>query len=513
VVDDSDFGRADPMSAPKSIEFVKKSDKVQKTGFFGSFRDTRATPATAWIGPLLTASENRCTLRWMQRVPADARLSWLPLALLDATILLAAGASAAWLRFGSYFFPAELANILDHPGFILYAVLIQLGLATTFDLYRPQGWRAKDYVLIRMAALAVSLAVALAVGVYLVMPWRFGRGLLLLTLLQSLPLQTAVRFLWLAVAERPRPRRAAVIGDGPIIDALENELEGRRTAPFQVVAHIRSPDGSPPDEVTPECLDGIDLVVVASLVHDATADRLAALNFRGTTVLDAAGAYAALTGRIPVRQVDSRWFIATGDFSTIATSPFHHVQRFLDVVTAAGLLILTSPILLLAAAATLVSSGTPVLYRQTRLGRYGEPFVLTKLRTMREAADGNGPEFAEANDRRVLPVGRLLRRWRIDELPQLFNVIRGNMSLVGPRPERPEVAERLERDIPFYAFRYSVRPGLTGWAQVNMPYAADTEDHIAKLEYDLYLLRHYGPAMYGIVLLRTVGALVFRPGR
>jgi lipopolysaccharide/colanic/teichoic acid biosynthesis glycosyltransferase len=449
----------------------------------------------------------------MQRVPADTRLTWLPLALLDAAILLASGVGAAWLRFSSYDFPAELAKILDHPGFILYAVLVQLGLATTFDLYRPQSWRTRDYVMLRIAALAVSLSVALAVGVYLVLPWRFGRGLLVLTLLQSLPLQTAVRFLWLAIAELPQPRRAAVIGDGPIVDALEHELARRRTPPFQIVAHLRSPDGSPPEEVTPESLDGIDLVVVASLVHDSTADRLAALNFRGTTVLDAAGAYAALTGRIPVRQVDSRWFIATGDFSTIATSPFHHVQRFLDVVVAAGLLIVASPVLLLAGAAVLVTSGPPVLYRQVRLGRYGRGFVLLKLRTMRHAEDASGPEFAEVNDRRVLPVGRLLRRWRIDELPQLLNVIRGDMSLVGPRPERPGVAERLEQQIPFYAFRYSVRPGLTGWAQVNMPYAADTEDHMAKLEYDLYLLRHYGPAMYGIVLLRTIGALVFRPGR
>ena len=449
----------------------------------------------------------------MQRVPADTRLTWLPLALLDAAILLASGVGAAWLRFSSHDFPIELAKILDHPGFILYAVLVQLGLATTFDLYRPQSWRTKDYVMLRIAALAVSLSVALAVGVYLVLPWRFGRGLLVLTLVQSLPVQTAVRFVWLAIAELPQARRAAVIGDGPIIDALEHELARRRTPPFQIVAHLRSPDGSPPEGVAPESLDGIDLVVVASLVHDSTADRLAALNFRGTTVLDAAGAYAALTGRIPVRQVDSRWFIATGDFSTIATSPFHHVQRFLDVVVAAGLLIVASPVLLLAGAAVLVSSGPPILYRQVRLGRYGRRFVLLKLRTMHHAETTDGPEFAEVNDRRVLPVGRLLRRWRIDELPQLLNVIRGEMSLVGPRPERPEVAERLERQIPFYAFRYSVRPGLTGWAQVNMPYAADTEDHTAKLEYDLYLLRHYGPAMYGIVLLRTIGALVFRPGR
>jgi lipopolysaccharide/colanic/teichoic acid biosynthesis glycosyltransferase len=132
---------------------------------------------------------------------------------------------------------------------------------------------------------------------------------------------------------------------------------------------------------------------------------------------------------------------------------------------------------------------------------------------MKRGSDDNGPIFAEKNDSRVLPAARLLRRWRIDELPQLYNVLRGEMSLVGPRPERPEVADDLERLIPFYAFRYSVRPGITGWAQVHLPYCATTADHLAKLEFDLYHLRHYGPAMYAIVLIRTLGALVFRPGR
>ena len=172
---------------------------------------------------------------------------------------------------------------------------------------------------------------------------------------------------------------------------------------------------------------------------------------------------------------------------------------------------LTSPLLVLAAAGILLSNGTPVLYRQQRLGRFGRPFTLYKLRTMRKTAEENGPRFSNANDSRVFPIGRFLRRWRIDELPQLINVLRGEMSLVGPRPERPELAAELEREIPFYAFRYSVRPGLTGWAQVQFPYCSEPEEHQVKLEFDLYSLRHHGPALYVIVLLRTLGALVFPP--
>jgi len=450
----------------------------------------------------------------MQRITVRDLRTKLLLAESDALILLIAGLAAAWIRFGSAGFGQELDQILRHPGFIVYAVLAQLGLATTFDLYRPASWRTPDYVLARTAALAVTLAAALALGVYLVEPWRFGRGLLAITLVLSLPCQVLLRYIWLKVTASPLSRSAVIIGDGPIVGALRKELEQRPNPPFRISHHLPAPGSGAIHSLESIDPHDVDLVIVAQLADgDPTIDRLSALNFKGTTVVDAAGAYASLTGRIPVRQVDSRWFIATGDFSSIATSPFHYLQRFFDLFAASILLMLTSPIMLAAAVAVLVSDGLPIIYRQKRLGRYGREFELFKLRTMKHGSDVKGPTFAADKDPRVSRVGRLLRRWRIDELPQLVNVLRGEMSLVGPRPERPDVATRFEKKIPFYAYRYSVRPGLTGWAQIHLPYCARTEDHFEKLEFDLYAVRHHGPAMYAIVLLRTLGAIVFRPGR
>ena len=447
----------------------------------------------------------------MQEIADNRRPAQVLLILIDAAILLAAGLAAAWIRFGAEDFSHELGQILDHPGFIAYAILVQLGLATTFDLYRPESWHTRDYVLARMAALGISLAAALALGTYLVLPWRFGRGLLAITLVLSLPIEALLRVTWIAISKLPPSRRALAIGEGPIVGALEEVLAERTSPPFRIVRHLPTPNGTEGSGLTSDDLDGIDLVIVAQLEDDETADRLAALNFRGTAVMDSAGAYAALTGRIPVRQVDSRWFIATGDFSSLATTAFHQVQRFLDVIVATSLLVLTSPLLLLAAIAILLTDGWPVLYRQTRLGRFGRGFTVYKLRTMQRSAEVDGPQFSKDKDERVLAIGRVLRRWRIDELPQLVNVLRGQMSLVGPRPERPELAVQLEKEIPFYAFRYSVRPGLTGWAQVHFPYSAEPEEHLVKLEFDLYSLRHHGPALYAIVLLRTLGALIFPP--
>ncbi len=431
----------------------------------------------------------------------------------DALAVVGAGILAAWIRFPSHLFSESIREIVAHPWFVISVIGAVWALSTTFDLYRPEAWPTLDRLMVRLAALAVTLPVAIALFVYAVPPWRFGRGLLVLTVLLTLAGSALVRMYWRARAVHWVPRPAVVIGHGPVVESLSEELEHHPAPPFRIVRRLEElPEDTDPESVR-SALGGAELVIVAQLADPETWDRLAALNFSGTTVIDAPGAFAQLTGRIPIRQVDARWFIASGDFTAVSTSAFHHVQRFLDLVGASLLLLLALPVFTAAALAVLLTSGRPILYRQERLGRFRRPFTLFKLRTMSRDAEKDGPRFAASNDSRVLPVGRFCRRWRIDEIPQLLNVIRGEMSLVGPRPERPEVARELERLIPFYAFRYSVRPGITGWAQVNHNYCVWPEDHALKLEYDLYSLRHHGPGLYALVLLRTLGALVFRPGR
>jgi len=340
----------------------------------------------------------------MQGIAGSRRPTQFLLVAGDALILMAAILAATWVRFGSETFGEELGRIFDHPGFLAYAVLAQVGLATTFNLYNPESWRSKEILPVRLAALALTLGVALALGVYFVMPWRFGRGLLALTVFVALPIEGMIRYLLISGRAQPGPSRALLIGDGPIVGALEEELSRQPSPPIRIVRHLGASEASENGILEKEKFDEIDLVIIAALADEITTDQLAALNFRGTTVVDSAGAYAALTGRIPVRQVDSRWFIATGDFSSLATSGFHYVQRFLDVLIATGLLILTAPILVLAAGAILVFEGRPVLFRQTRLGRFGQPFVLNKLRTMRLDSEEKGPQFSSRDDDRVTPL-------------------------------------------------------------------------------------------------------------
>jgi lipopolysaccharide/colanic/teichoic acid biosynthesis glycosyltransferase len=188
------------------------------------------------------------------------------------------------------------------------------------------------------------------------------------------------------------------------------------------------------------------------------------------------------------------------------------LKRSGDVLVAALLLLLSSPLLLAAALLIRLQDGGPVFYRQKRSGLYGKPFQIAKLRSMRLDAERLGARWAERGDPRITPLGRWLRKWRIDELPQLWAVLRGDMSLIGPRPERPEFEDALEQAIPHYRLRHWLRPGLSGWAQVCHPYGASVEDARQKLSYDLYYLRNANVLLDGLILLKTMRLVALARG-
>jgi lipopolysaccharide/colanic/teichoic acid biosynthesis glycosyltransferase len=185
-------------------------------------------------------------------------------------------------------------------------------------------------------------------------------------------------------------------------------------------------------------------------------------------------------------------------------------KRAVDLAAATGVLVLTAPLSLLVAMLIKLDDGGPVLFRQVRVGQHGLPFVLRKFRSMKVDAEAEtGPVWAQADDPRVTRIGRWIRILRIDEIPQAWNVLRGDMSFVGPRPERPEFVATLRSEIPFYDQRHNVRPGITGWAQVNHPYAATVQDARRKLEYDLDYLRSFSISKDLLIMLRTIRIILF----
>ena len=239
--------------------------------------------------------------------------------------------------------------------------------------------------------------------------------------------------------------------------------------------------------------------------------ELMTCKLRGVRVAQAPEFFESLTGQLPVRNLRPSSIIFSPGFRKPRF--FNTTRRVVEFTFALFGLIASAPILLLAAAATWLDTGLPILYRQERVGQNGVPFTLFKLRTMRPDAEKDGAVWASPNgDPRVTRVGRFLRKSRIDELPQLYNVLRGDMSFVGPRPERPCFVEELQTIIPYYGERHSVKPGITGWAQVRHGYSSTVDESEVKLRYDLYYIKNVSMWLDLQIILDTLKVILFGRG-
>ncbi len=311
-------------------------------------------------------------------------------------------------------------------------------------------------------------------------------GLVLSRVYWSRPLLASTVVLWfvLAVAHRA-VRRRRPWSERMILVTEEKQLaEDLRASPHAEVEELLDPAEEAPDSPVP---DGVTLGVdVRSALSASMARFVSSASIAGSRIRLFTSLYEEHTGRIPMMHLAEGWEIS----QPVRRSGYAPVKRFIDV----SVTIVFAPLWLLVAAVVWVivklDSPGAAIYRQERVGRNNRLFTLYKFRTMVNDAEQDGPRFAEVNDPRITRVGKFLRKSRFDEVPQLWNVIRGDLSLVGPRPERPMFVEMFEESIPFYASRHLIRPGVTGWAQVNYGYADDEADTVEKLTYDLYYVKN-----------------------
>ncbi|MBU0624740.1 sugar transferase [Patescibacteria group bacterium] len=252
---------------------------------------------------------------------------------------------------------------------------------------------------------------------------------------------------------------------------------------------------------------GIETVVVGGASFGDLHRQLYRLTLSGAVVVDTATFWEDLNREIPIFVIDTAWLVR--NFGDMHKRQFEIVKRTRDFVCALILGTVLSGVLILTAIAVKISSSGSVFYRQIRVGKDGRHFTLVKFRTMREDAEKNGPQWSVKGDQRVTKIGRFLRHTHLDELPQLWNIIKGDMSFVGPRPERPEFVGQLEERVPYYSLRHLVRPGVSGWAQINYSYGASVQDSAKKLAYDLYYIKHRGHLLDVKIGLKTL-AMVFR---
>jgi len=412
-------------------------------------------------------------------------------------------------------------------------------VALVFAIYLIDGYRARtdmmslDYTSLHAIALISALLATLLMTFVVKIPGsdeiQSSRGVIAFTYLALIPITLSYRRIIFQRAANAQGGRCLVfLGDWASCHAFRAECE-KVGARQRIVFSVVSEDSAVPfglnrdDRLRPftEVLDDIQsgrLIVEALILRESNrelrpdiAQKLVQLYFQGLPTYTLELFHQIYWRKIPIYRLNQTWLFQEG-FQIAREPVFERLKRIGDVAFATVGLILASPLIVLSALAVWAEDRGPCFFSQTRIGKNHLPFQIHKLRTMR-ATVAEGERYTQPGDTRITRVGRFLRGSRLDELPQLWNVLRGEMSLIGPRAEWDKLVADYEREIPCYYFRHLVRPGITGWAQVNYPYGANLEDTVRKLEYDLYYIRHFSFTLDASIVLKTIHVMLFGKGR
>lgn len=436
-------------------------------------------------------------------------------------ILIGLGLSGATvIRFSGYWHGLTLSYFLLFQ-FLLIILICEVSLYF-YDLYDFRLISSVSEVLIRLLQAFGVACVGLALCYFVSPDLALGRGVAALAAPLIVALTLGWRIIWLRHGQAiGNPDRMLIVGTGPAGIQLTRDILARPELGVKVLGFLdEKGENIGKSLVNPGIIGAVASLetvvqdqqvtrVVISLLerrNQMPVRELLHLKFAGVRVEDAHSVLERLTGRIVLEHLSPSWLILSDGFRK---SPLvNWIKRLLDIVISIVGLLLTWPILIGAAIAIWLESGSPILFRQERTGLRGRSFNMMKFRSMSTDAEKEGPRWTADSDSRITKVGRLIRKYRIDELPQIINVLRGEMSIVGPRPERPHFVSMLEEQIPFYGLRHSVRPGITGWAQVRYQYGASIEQTKTKLEYDLFYIKHLSVMLDLAVLFETLKVML-----
>ncbi|NOT61411.1 MAG: TIGR03013 family PEP-CTERM/XrtA system glycosyltransferase [Acidobacteria bacterium] len=443
------------------------------------------------------------------------------LMLFESGLIYVCGLAALFIRFGS---DANEELIGDYGWLKLIVALLVVQCAFyLFDLYDFSMIRRLSILALRIVQ-ALGLAAIVLAALFYALPFMLlGRGVVFVHFLLMLTVMSGWRLIarWMLRSSR-FAEKVLILGTDSQAVELARELLQRREAGFEIIGFIgHDPELVGQSLINPSVVGVMD--DLEALVRQHNADRVivALSDRRGklpldpllnvkwreeVTVEDWAPFYEGLTGKVSTEQLQLSQLIFSDSRSLRS---YRRLRRVADVMIAGIGLLITWPLMLLTALAIKLESKGPIFYSQDRVGLHDRPFRIIKFRSMRTDAEKHGAVWASKNDPRVTRIGRLIRKTRIDELPQFLNVFRGEMGIVGPRPERPQFVEQLEQVIPYYSQRHLVKPGITGWAQVRYPYGASVEDARMKHQYDLYYIKNQSPLLDVIVLFETLRVVFF----
>jgi sugar transferase (PEP-CTERM system associated) len=444
----------------------------------------------------------------------------------ETLLILAAVGAGAYLRLGdwAWIIVAEEHGVAKT---FLVAAVTQTCLYYA-DLYDMRRMADRHELFIRLAQALAAASFLLAALYYWFPGLVIGRGVFAIASVFAITLIISWRLLFEWMSRRVGPReRLLLVGTNAAAVTLAEELFARRQElaveivgfidanPARVGAPLINPGIIGTIEDIPSIVRAraVDRVVVS--LADARGmlpmEKLLDMKIGGVSFDHLASVYEEYTGKIAIENLRPSWFIFSPGFRK--SRLLGASKRGMDLILAGFGLALAWPLMLVIGALVRLTSTGPALYHQQRVGRHGQIFTVHKFRTMRiDAEEGTGPVWAQQDDKRITSIGRGLRRARLDELPQLWNVLKGDMSLVGPRPERPEFVTDLTRQIPYYGQRHTVRPGVTGWAQVRYTYGASVEDALEKLQYDLFYIKNLSIALDLFIVFETIKTVILRRG-
>ena len=451
-----------------------------------------------------------------QRVPTALLL----LLGVDSLVIASGLTLATFLRFYTHGYGPVTTYLWSFETFLRFFLVVCVCEISIYfyDLYDFRLITSLSEVLIRLLQAFGVACVGLAVCYFLSPDIGLGRGSAALAAPLIVGLTFGWRVVWLRhLQDLGNTEQMLILGTGPAGIRLTRDILSRPELRVHIVGFLdETGENIGKSLVNPGIIGAVaDLELIVrekevTRVVISLAERrghmpirqLLHMKFAGVRVEEAHGVLERMTGRIVLEHLSPSWLILSEGFRK---SPLLiWAKRGLDILISSSALILCLPLFAGVAIATWLESGSPILFRQERTGLRGRPFNMLKFRSMHHDAEREGPQWAASSDSRITRVGKWIRKYRVDELPQMINVLRGEMSIVGPRPERPHFVAMLEEQIPFYGLRHSVRPGITGWAQVRYQYGASVEETKTKLEYDLFYIKHLSVLLDLAVLFETL---------
>jgi sugar transferase (PEP-CTERM system associated) len=416
----------------------------------------------------------------------------------------------------------SLLEVIQSQAFWLidFTLLSALYIFGAYDLDRDESYLP---LIFRNAVSVVTAFFAAILLNYLLGTERaglFGRGVLVGSMIIYYLGSLALRFfLWRYFHSLRAAVKILIFTDHEHKNFLEQEFQKNKFSGTWEWMLLDQKSGakdhlwSELDQVRNQSWSAWVIAAPLNVVEKELGAKFLQARFSGTRIIDLSSFYEHTWRKIPVFHLGASWFFLGEGFSLVANRLRLRFKRFFDILLSALLLAVTWPLMLLTALAVKLESPGDVIYRQIRTGKEGLDFTIYKFRSMRKDAESKGAQWAQTNDARVTRVGKFIRLTRLDELPQLWNVLKGDMSFIGPRPERPEFNSELAQKIPYYNLRHLVRPGLTGWAQILYPYGASIEDAREKLQYDLYYIKNFTFLLDLQILLKTINVVVLGKGR